>query len=199
MLPKLKYNTLYHCIPLPCYSCNQAFHLHCQQIISTFVTTNVTYMNTRLKQFLAAENISQAQFADSINVVRASVSHVLAGRNNPSYDFIKAIMDKYPQLNIEWLILGKGKMYKEMNTAPSREAPLKEDLEPGLLFPGFAGDAEELTTIEADIPLLMDEPLPNIQISNEINTSRTPQQTIVRQRKVSKIIVLFDDGSYQEM
>ena len=74
-------------------------------------------MNTRLKQFLAAENISQAQFADSINVVRASVSHVLAGRNNPSYDFIKAIMDKYPQLNIEWLILGKGKMYKDATSA----------------------------------------------------------------------------------
>ena len=53
----------------------------------------ITNMNDRLKQFLAAENISQAQFADTINVVRASVSHVLSGRNNPSYDFIKAIMD----------------------------------------------------------------------------------------------------------
>ena len=48
-------------------------------------------MNNRLKQFLAAENISQAQFAETINVVRASVSHVLAGRNNPGYDFIKSI------------------------------------------------------------------------------------------------------------
>ena len=58
-------------------------------------------MNTRLKQFLAAENISQAQFADNINVVRASVSHVLSGRNNPSYEFIRSIMLKYPDLNIE--------------------------------------------------------------------------------------------------
>ena len=57
-------------------------------------------MNTRLKQFLAAENISQAQFADTIKVVRASVSHVLAGRNNPGYEVIKAIMDNYPSLNI---------------------------------------------------------------------------------------------------
>lgn len=141
-------------------------------------------MNTRLKQFLAAENISQAQFADSINVVRASVSHVLAGRNNPSYDFIKAIMDNYPQLNIEWLILGKGKMYKETTSAPAQEPTPKNDIEPGLLFAGFPED---------------DEDLPNIAATTEINTSVERTQNPVRQRKVAKIIVLFDDGSYQEM
>ena len=156
-------------------------------------------MNTRLKQFLAAENISQAQFADSINVVRASVSHVLAGRNNPSYDFIRAIMDNYPQLNIEWLILGKGKMYKDKASAPAQEPAPKEDLEPGLLFTGFGDDPEELVPVETDIPLLMDEVLPNIATSNEINTSSAQPQVAVKQRKVSKIIVLFDDGSYQEM
>jgi transcriptional regulator with XRE-family HTH domain len=156
-------------------------------------------MNTRLKQFLAAENISQAQFADSINVVRASVSHVLAGRNNPSYDFIKAIMDNYPQLNIEWLILGKGKMYKDKLSAPAQEQAPKEDSEPGLLFTAFADEADELPPAETDIPLLLDEVLPNIAASNEINTSSVQVQTPVRQRQVSKIIVLFDDGTYQEM
>ena len=67
-------------------------------------------MNTRLKQFLSAENITQAQLADNLNVVRASVSHILSGRNNPGYDFIKALMEKYPKLNIEWLFFGKGKI-----------------------------------------------------------------------------------------
>ena len=156
-------------------------------------------MNTRLKQFLSAENISQAQFADSINVVRASVSHVLAGRNNPSYDFIKAIMDNYPQLNIEWLILGKGKMYKEKTAAPALEPAPNENLEPGLLFDGFPEETEELIAAEPDIPLLVAETLPNIATSSEMNTSSVPSQTPVRQRKVSKIIVMFDDGSYQEM
>ena len=156
-------------------------------------------MNTRLKQFLAAENISQAQFADSINVVRASVSHVLAGRNNPSYDFIKAIMDNYPQLNIEWLILGKGKMYKEKNSAPAPDAVPKSDLEPGLLFTAFPEDTEELAPVEQDIPLMMDEILPNIASSNGIKTSSEQTQIVAKQRKVAKIIVLFDDGSFQEM
>ena len=75
-------------------------------------------MNNRLKQFLAAENITQSQFADKIEVVRASVSHVLSGRNNPSYEFIKAIIANYPTLNIEWLMFGKGKMYKDWSGLP---------------------------------------------------------------------------------
>lgn len=162
-------------------------------------------MNTRLKQFLAAENISQAQFADTINVVRASVSHVLAGRNNPSYDFIKAIMDNYPALNIEWLILGKGKMYKERGTsAPTLEPPIDiDDFGTGLLFEEPEQDAmpemPESTLPETEIPLHALGTQTNITAITEMNTTNNVVQSLVKQRKVSKIIVLFDDGSYQEM
>lgn len=127
-------------------------------------------MNNRLKQFIAAENITQAQFADNINVVRASVSHVLSGRNNPSYDFIRSIMLKYPRLNIEWLMFGKGKMYNDANTQE-------------LLFP------EPVEHRETEAPA----PLP------ENVTTETPTQLPVSQRNVSKVIILFDDGSYQEL
>ena len=146
-------------------------------------------MNTRLKQFLAAENISQAQFADTINVVRASVSHVLAGRNNPSYDFIRAIMDNYPALNIEWLILGKGKMYKEREAGLLFEEPEQEAMP----------EMPESSLPETEIPLQVRGTQTNITSTTEMNTINNLIQTPVKQRKVSKIIVLFDDGSYQEM
>ena len=68
-------------------------------------------MNKRLQQFLNAENISQSQFADTLNVARAGVSHILAGRNKPGFDFIESLILHYPDLNIEWLITGKGRMY----------------------------------------------------------------------------------------
>lgn len=162
----------------------------------------ITSMNTRLKQFLAAENISQAQFADIINVVRASVSHVLAGRNNPSYDFIKAIMDNYPDLNIEWLILGKGKMYKERSVSVPEPMEI-EDFGSGLLFAETEEDSghevPETPLPETEIPLQQPATLPNIAAITEMNTSNTTAQVPIRQRKVSKIIVLFDDGSFQEM
>ena len=58
-------------------------------------------MNQRLQQFLSAENISQAQFADSIGVARASVSHILAGRNKPGFDFIESMARKYPNVSMD--------------------------------------------------------------------------------------------------
>lgn len=162
-------------------------------------------MNTRLKQFLSAENISQAQFADTINVVRASVSHVLAGRNNPSYDFIKAIMDNYPNLNIEWLILGKGKMYKERSSAPEPEQTQAtiEDYGDDLLFPVIdeevLADTHQIPSSETENPSQLTGSIPNIAVSSDINTANSAAQQVVRQRKVSKIVVLFDDGSFQEL
>ena len=69
-------------------------------------------MNKRLLQFLSAENISQTQFADTIHVARASVSHILAGRNKPGFDFLESMLRHYPNLNPEWLMTGNGRMYK---------------------------------------------------------------------------------------
>lgn len=145
-------------------------------------------MNTRLKQFLAAENITQAQFADSINVVRASVSHVLSGRNNPSFDFIKAMMNKYPRLNIEWLMFGKGKMYKEQ---PQTSRQIEEDR----LFPSEESDTLFTVTDSGHEP----EEYPAMAPSNELIDLNDMAQSSVTQRKVVKIIIMFDDGTFQEM
>ena len=81
-------------------------------------------MNNRLQQFLAAENISQSQFADSIGVARASISHIL----KPGFDFIESMARRYPSLNLEWLITGNGRMY---NTDGSDLT--EDDEQPGAL------------------------------------------------------------------
>lgn len=80
-------------------------------------------MNGRLQRFLEAENISQSQFAESIGVARAGISHIIAGRNKPGFDFIERMARKYPALNIEWLVTGRGRMYKQNqeNDAPQPE------------------------------------------------------------------------------
>ena len=156
-------------------------------------------MNTRLKQFLAAENISQSQFADTIKVVRASVSHVLSGRNNPSYEFIRAIMLSYPNLNMEWLLVGKGKMYKEStSTLPAADPiPTMSDL---LFGEDEIDDQEqESTAPESSIDVQVNTPEPSAQFLSDINTLSNIAQNPIKQRKVSKIIIMFDDGSYQEM
>ena len=156
-------------------------------------------MNTRLKQFLAAENISQSQFADTIKVVRASVSHVLSGRNKPGYDFIAAIMGAYPHLNIEWLMLGKGKMYKTASTSEetSPKSPASGNEIPLLFEYEDLPPAEELP----EIPQLGTFTVPETSapISTSINSSDNRVQVAVKQRKAAKIVVFFDDGTFQEI
>lgn len=83
-------------------------------------------MNRRLLQFLQAENITQAQFADTLSVARGSVSHILAGRNKPGYDFLESLLLHYPRLNLDWLMTGKGKMYREDMAPEAPESPSGE-------------------------------------------------------------------------
>ena len=143
-------------------------------------------MNTRLKQFLAAENITQSQFADTINVVRASVSHVLSGRNNPGYDFIKAIMTAYPALSMEWLILGRGKMYHDSPTDAVTVPP-----EPD--FPPLYHEPDLFENLDKQ-----DENIPVVEVVPTVSQT-TVSSPIVKQRKVVKVTIFFDDGTYQEM
>lgn len=84
-------------------------------------------MNNRLKQFLSVENISQSVFAERMQIAKASVSHILSGRNKPGYDFVENIARLYPALNIEWLITGKGRMYKtESDTLFTEESIIQQ-------------------------------------------------------------------------
>jgi transcriptional regulator with XRE-family HTH domain len=69
-------------------------------------------MKDRIKQFLDAKGISPTHFADMLKVQRSGVSHILAGRNKPSYDFITKMLLTFPNISAEWLLLGKGTMYK---------------------------------------------------------------------------------------
>ncbi|MFZ5939978.1 MAG: helix-turn-helix domain-containing protein [Bacteroidota bacterium] len=67
-------------------------------------------MKDRLNRFLEHEKLSPARFAELIDVQRSSISHLLSGRNNPSFDFIQRMLRVFPYLNAEWLILGEGEM-----------------------------------------------------------------------------------------
>lgn len=80
-------------------------------------------MNTRLQQFLTLENLTPARLADILGVQRSGMSHILSGRNKPGYDFILKLCTKFPHLNANWFITGKGKPYKDSNAGAESESP----------------------------------------------------------------------------
>ncbi len=169
-------------------------------------------MNRRLQQFLEAENITQAQFATKVKVAPASISHILAGRNKPGFDFIKNTIAAFPELNIDWLIMGSGKMYKQSSASKQEVSPLctessREDVSndetntqngntvpDGLLFP--IDDAS--THSESNISTHPLDTIRNTQFSQPGQTQPFATQQTVRQRKATRIMVFYDDGTFQE-
>ena len=80
----------------------------------TFVIHLFIEMKERLLEFLKNENKSSAQLAEEIGVQPSGISHILSGRNNPSLDFVMKMLEKYKFLSVDWLLFGKGSMYKEI-------------------------------------------------------------------------------------
>jgi transcriptional regulator with XRE-family HTH domain len=74
-------------------------------------------MKDRLLQFLKKEQLSSSDLAEKIGVQPSTISHLLSGRNNPSYEFIENFLKIFPSVNAEWLIIGKGGMYKDTQDA----------------------------------------------------------------------------------
>jgi transcriptional regulator with XRE-family HTH domain len=72
-------------------------------------------MKDRILAFLKAENKSSSQFAEEIGVQPSGISHIISGRNKPSLDFILKMLEKYPFLSSEWLLFGKGEMYRDQS------------------------------------------------------------------------------------
>jgi transcriptional regulator with XRE-family HTH domain len=70
-------------------------------------------MKERILEFLKAENKSSAQLAEDIGVQPSGISHILSGRNNPSLDFVIKMLEKYSFLSTDWLLFGKGHMYRD--------------------------------------------------------------------------------------
>lgn len=158
-------------------------------------------MKDRLIQLLDIEQLTPSKFADLIGVQRSSISHVLSGRNNPSYDFLTKTLKAFPGLNAEWLMLGKGTMYEHMG----REAP-------GKLFdtaPEISGDRSEARIEEhaAQEETEQEEPdtreyfgMEEAQKPEERKRSEDKEDEMPdrqRLKRVVKVMIFYEDDTFK--
>lgn len=73
----------------------------------------------RLKEILDHFELTASSFAEKIGVQRSSISHILSGRNKPSLDFILKVLASFPEVNLYWLLNGKGKFNEEVTALSS--------------------------------------------------------------------------------
>ncbi len=144
-------------------------------------------MKDRLLQFLAAEQLSPAHFADMLGVQRSGVSHILSGRNKPGFDFIEKLLKRFPAINADWLITGRGKMYKEMQTPP--------------LFSVEPEEKEPVNSQPLNIPAtgdLFSNPLPENTPGQEQVIEKAIATNPLSAKKIERIIILYEDKSFSD-
>ena len=77
----------------------------------------------RLKYLMDYYQLSASAFADRIQVQRSSISHLLSGRNKPSLDFVLRVIKEFDEVELYWLLNGKGTFPAEIHSRPlSKEA-----------------------------------------------------------------------------
>ncbi len=135
-------------------------------------------MKSRIIEFLKAENKTSAQLAEEIGVQPSGISHILSGRNKPSLDFVVKMLEKYTFLSTDWLLFGKGDMFKE----PSMQKMFDE-------FKEVTYNGDELEK----------QPI----IDSDLKKSKNSSQNIELQRKrtgqyVEKIVWFYSNNSFRE-
>lgn len=81
----------------------------------------------RLQKVMDFYGESGASFAEKIGVQRSTISHVLSGRNKPSLEFILKVLSYFPEVELYWLINGKGEfpVKKEIITTTSKSSEIE--------------------------------------------------------------------------
>lgn len=79
---------------------------------------NSSEFSKRLEKVIHFYDESASSFAEKIGVQRSSISHILSGRNKPSLDFVLKVLDAFPEVELYWLLNGKG-------TFPKKNTPTR--------------------------------------------------------------------------
>ncbi len=137
-------------------------------------------MKERISDFLRSENKTSAQFAEEIGVQPSGISHILSGRNKPSLDFVVRMLETYPSLSFEWLLFGKGQMYREKSLTElfySENTP--------------EADKNETATGSEDKVKIMQE-------TKEKSLSDREGPIIKDNLKIDRIVWFYNDNTFRE-
>ena len=129
----------------------------------------------RIMQVMTQKGLTSSQFAESIGIQRAAMSHITSGRNNPSLDVMKKILERFPDISADWLLMEKGPMTR--GTQPTAAPPEAKAPAPSLFAPPTSSPPPP-------------EPAPS-------PTPELPEQPKIIAREVDRILLFYSDGTFE--
>jgi len=143
---------------------------------------------SRVRIVLEHYSLTSSTFADTIDVQRSSISHLMSGRNKPSLDFVMKIVDKFPEVDFYWLLNGKGNFPKieEKIIIEKKETITEESKITPTLFSEKIKEPEKIISS----PIIEEKIIPENINQNFKNSNNT--------KKLIKVILLYNDGSFED-
>lgn len=143
-------------------------------------------------------NLNSAQFAMEIGIQGSTLSHILNGRNKPSLDVLKKILNRFSKINPEWLILDSGDMFRqEKNSqAPTLFDSLDETIS--------KSTPKTLNSIVKNNTIVESNQQQNVNYSENytsepnLNLPNNNPVAQVVEKTVKKVIVYYNDNTFQE-
>lgn len=149
-------------------------------------------MKDRIRQLMIAQHMNQQSFADILEISPASLSSIFNDRTKPTLNHIDAIKNKFPSINLDWLMYGKGQMYLDTPTTTSTS----KDNSSKIVSPVLNFDDTNYST-----PTLP----PNQSQYSPISTSNAHQKQEQltmnffdkKERKITEIRIFYDDQTWE--
>mgnify|MGYP003455621005 FL=1 len=156
-------------------------------------------MVNRIFTFIESLQLTPTEFADTIGVSRASISSIKTGRTQPTLSLVEKIKQRFPEIDINWLILGEGDApivnRSEQEIELFTDDEIKAEIEVTQTSSNDDTAANEYQAVYiAETPRKIEE---EPQVVNQEDNVPV-QSTTERKRSVKKVILLYDDGSFEE-
>ena len=152
---------------------------------------NIDDFIKRLEIILDYYALSASGFADKIGVQRSSLSHLLSGRNKPSLDLILKIIENFPEVDLYWILNGKGNFPKSeikiesnfQTTAPILQNNIEEK-KPDDLLHLFSDEKDNIKNIGLD------------SIKNNFLNPEN-KSNVSNESEIERIVVFYKNGSFK--
>lgn len=148
-------------------------------------------MINRINLILRAKNITARQFAEEIGIQPSGMSHILGGRNNPSLDFAVKVLRRYPEIDANWLLLGKGAMYgggrQSADSNVDKADVIPQQLELGVEEPTRMPEVEDYQATYVAVP------------PKEVERQEVVEddELLDEEPQVVRMMVIYSDNTYE--
>ncbi len=141
----------------------------------------------RVLQVMQSEGMNAKRFCQEVGISQGTLSNILGGRNKPSLDILQAILRRFRAVSCDWLVMGVGTMY--INGAR----------EEGVLNLFDTSKEDVLSASPDDSSRSVDACIvPHASSITRVDAPANTSAISSTQRTVSKILVFYSDGTFEE-